>query len=130
MKLTCFKMLYNIFQYKKILSTYFFLFLFLSFFWHFVVDFKISVKLSRAFFTLMPSITLSSLGPNSVSSKILIFRGDILKNVCQEIPSFLASIFPLCTLIPNSEFEKQLTKILVFSMQNAARKSNNGSINR
>ena len=64
----------------------------------------------------MSSSSLSSLGPNLGFFKMLIFRGDILKNVYKTIPSFLASIFPLYTLIPNSESEKNWTKIL-FSLQ-------------
>ena len=51
--------------------------------------------------------SLSSLGPNLVLFKILIFHEDILTNACKEIPSILALIFPLYTLIPNSEFEKK-----------------------
>ena len=82
------------FQYKKILS----IFIFFSFFDIFVVDFKIFVELSNAFFTFMSSNSLSSFGPNLVFFEILIFRGYILKNVYKEIPSFLASLFPLYIL--------------------------------
>ena len=77
----------------------------------FVVDFKIFVKLSNTFFTFMSSSSLSSLEINLVFFKILIFRGEILKNVYKEIPSsLLYSIFPLYTLTPNSEFEKNWAK--------------------
>ena len=65
---------------------------------------------------------LSSLEPNLFFLKILIFRGDILKNVCKEMPSLLASIFPLHTLIPDFEFEKKVGKNLVFSTTYAAKK--------
>ena len=92
------------------------LFIFFHFFDNFVVDFKIFVILNSISFTFTLLILLSSLGPNLVFFKTLIFRGDILKNMYKEILSFLASIFPLYTLISNSEFEKKLTKIL-FSLR-------------
>ena len=126
MKLTCFKALYNIFQYRNILNT----FIFSSFFDLFVVDFKILIKLSSIFFIFMFSTSLSSLESNLVSFKILSFRGDILKNVYKEIPSLQASIFPLYTLILNSEFEKKIDKNLVFFTKNAAKRLSNSLIDR
>ena len=54
----------------------------------FAVDFKIFVKLSNAFFTFTSSSSLSSLRPSLVFLKILIFRGDILKNVYKRIQLF------------------------------------------
>ena len=126
MKLTYFKAIYNIFQFEKILS----ILIFFHFFDISVVDFKRFVKLSSNFFTFTSSISLSSFGPNLVFFKILIFRGDILKNVYQGILSFLASIFPLYTLVPNSEIEKKNDKNLVFSMKNVARRSSTSSIDR
>ena len=100
------------------------------FFDNFVVYFKIFVILSNIFFTLMSSNSLSSTEPNLVTFKILIFREDILKNVYKRILSHSASIFPLYTLIPNSEFEFFFDKNLIFSMINAARRFSNSSINR
>ena len=126
MKLNCFEVFYNISQVEKILS----IFIFFHFFDISVVDFKRFVKLSSNFFPFMPSILLSSLGPNLVFFKILIFRGNILKNVYKEMLSFLTSIFPLCTLIPNSEIQKNSDKNLVFSTKNAARSFSNSSIGR
>ena len=84
---------------------------FFIFFGNFVIDFKIFIKLSNAFSTFTSLTSLGSSGSKLVFFKILIFRGDILKNVHKEIPLLLASIFPLYTLVLNSEIEKKLTKI-------------------
>ena len=78
----------------------------------------------------MSSSSLSSLRPNLEFFEILIFRGDILKNMYKKVPPFLASIFPLYTLIPNSETEKNLDKNVVSSTNNAARKLCSSSIDR
>ena len=75
-------------------------FYFFRFFGIFVVDCKIFVKLSSIFSAFISLASLRSLGSDLVLFKILIFRGDILKNVCKKIPSFLASIFPC---IPSSQ---------------------------
>ena len=65
-------------------------FLFIFYFFDlFVVDFKVLIKLSSIFFKFISLTTLSSLGSNLVIFKILIFRRDILKNVCKRIFSVL-----------------------------------------
>ena len=48
----------------------------------------------------------------------------------KEYPPFLASIFPLYTFIPNSEFEKKIDQNHVFSTKNTARRCSSGSIDR